>query len=187
MCTRVGVMRASCISPVDRISRPALVRQSSPAGAPQNEHRMRKRCSMRCLRIARHFSSCAGVLITSLKPPSGECDEARRLAAEHCQVSHLGTASEPLSWRNAEPGIRGPGLARGPGPPCSLSQVPRRPGPHLAEYPGTKCSFTYYNLVRRNLWHQLCGSWKRGPLWVLQVAGSNPAAPTSKIRHFLHY
>ena len=68
LCTRVGVMRASCISPVDRISRPALVRQSSPAGAPQNEHRMRNRCSMRCLRIARHFSSCAGVLITSPWP-----------------------------------------------------------------------------------------------------------------------
>jgi hypothetical protein len=60
-------MRAMCIKPIDRISRPASVRQSSPAGAPQNEHRMRNRCSMR-LRIARFFSACAGVPITS--PPA---------------------------------------------------------------------------------------------------------------------
>src|SRR5215471_9451316 len=61
-------MRALCIKPIDRISRPALVRQSSPAGAPQNEHWMRNRCSMRYMRIARSFSACAGVPITS--PPA---------------------------------------------------------------------------------------------------------------------
>src|SRR5262249_30836290 len=75
-------MRALCIKPIDRISRPALVRQSSPAGAPQNEHWMRNSCSVRYMRIARSFSACAGVPITS-PPANNEVEQDLTLGKRH--------------------------------------------------------------------------------------------------------
>jgi hypothetical protein len=64
LCTRVGAMRAACIMPIDIISRPVLVRQSSPAGAPQNEHRCTT--SARCGICESHAPS----LLAQVSPPS---------------------------------------------------------------------------------------------------------------------